>query len=302
MFHAVAMIDAPRVWPLDATSPASVLVGLDAHAELWSDTDVVGVGWTARTVRELHVVAHGLVRLLVERGGFRSVLIEGDRAVSEALDAFVRTGASDPRAALAAARPFLATEELLDLVLWLRAHNDHHRARPVRVVHGGADDLSDPAALERSLADQVTAWREQHGDRIVYIGGTVHTAVAPQRALTSTPNEVVPSAGSLIRSRLGAHYLSVGLTFGSGAIPQHVPPAPASSLEARLDTVAHPTYLLDSREASNHAWLHGTDRIRFVGPGYDPDHDADHVMTGDPRAWFDILVHQKAATSVDFLT
>jgi hypothetical protein len=58
----------------------------------------------------------------------------------------------------------------------------------------------------------------------------------------------------------------------------------------------------EPREPTNHRWLHDTDRIRFVGPGYDPHNDADHAMTGDPRTWFDILVHQKIATSVNFLT
>jgi erythromycin esterase len=301
------VVDAPRVWPLDPTSPESVLAGLGAHADLWSGAEVVGVGWTARTVRELHVVAHGLVRLLVERLGFRSVLVEGDRAMSNVLDGFVRTGAGDPRAALAGSRPFLANQELLDLVLSLRHHNDHDGAEPVRVVHGGADDLSSPAALERSLAHQVTEWHERHGDRVVYLGGTSHTAVAPRRTPDSpdspdSPDEVVPTAGSLLRSHLGARYRSVGLTFGSGAIPQDVPNPPPASLEARLDTVPHGTFLLEPHEPTNHTWLRDTDRVRFVGPAYDPHDDANHAMTGDPRTWFDILVHQKIATSVTFLT
>jgi erythromycin esterase len=296
------MLDAPRARPLDPASPESVLAGLGARADLWSGAEVVGVGWTARTVRELHVIAHGLVRLLVERLGFRSVLVEGDRAMSEVLDGFVRTGAGDPRAALAGSRPFLANEQLMDLVLWLRHHNDHDGAEPVRLVHGGADDLSSPAALERSLAHQVIDWHERYGDRVVYLGGTVHTAATARRLTTDSPNDVVPAAGSLIRSHLGARYLSVGLTFGSGAIPQDVPNPPPTSLEARLDTVPHETFLLEPHEPTNHTWLHDTDRIRFVGPGYDPLDDANHAVTGDPRPWFDILVHQQIATSVDFLT
>lgn len=126
--------------------------------------------------------------------------------------------------------------------------------------------------------------------------------MASQRATTYNPNEVMPSAGSLIRSHVGARYLSVGLTFGSGAIPQQVPAPPATSLEARLDTVPQGTFLLEPHEPNNHTWLHGTDRIRLVGPGYDPDNDANHAMTGDPRNWFDILVHQKVATPVRFLS
>jgi erythromycin esterase len=127
----------------------------------------------------------------------------------------------------------------------------------------------DPAALERSLADQVTAWREQHGDRIVYIGGTFHTAVATRRAMADTPTEVVPTAGSLLRSHLGAGYLSVGLTFGSGSTPQDVPNPPAS-LEGRLDTMPHGTFPLEPREPTNHRWLHDTTASGSSAPATTP--------------------------------
>jgi erythromycin esterase-like protein len=113
-----------------------------------------------RTVRELHILAHALVRLLVE-SGFASVAIEGDHAASKALDAFVARGVGDPGTTLRESRPFLATRELLDLVLWLRRHNAHDRARAVHIVHGGTDDLTSPAALERSLA------QEDRGGRVV---------------------------------------------------------------------------------------------------------------------------------------
>jgi erythromycin esterase len=219
--------------------------------------------------------------------------------MSEVLDRFVRIGAGDPRAALAGSRPFLANEQLLDLVLALRHHNDRGSGAPVRVVHGGADDLSSPAALESSLAHQLTEWRERYGDRVVYLGGAVHTAVATRRT-SDSPNVV--TAGSLIRSHLGARYVSVGLTFGSGAIPQDVPNPPPTSLEARLDSVPHGTFLLEPHGPSNEAWLGDTDRIRVVGPGYDPVDDVNHTMKGDPRTWFDVLVHQRIAKSVNFLT
>src|SRR5918996_2840577 len=107
MAQAVPVLDDVRVSPIDATSPETAAAGLGRHADLWSGTDVVGVGWTARTVRELHAVAHGLIRVLVERLGFRSVHIEGDHAASEALDTFVRTGSGDPQRTLESARPFL---------------------------------------------------------------------------------------------------------------------------------------------------------------------------------------------------
>lgn len=55
---------------LDLATPESVVAALDEHVDMWSHAEVVAIGWTARTVHELHVVAHGLVRLLVGRLGF----------------------------------------------------------------------------------------------------------------------------------------------------------------------------------------------------------------------------------------
>jgi erythromycin esterase len=284
------------VWPIDPSTPDAARTTLDGHAELFADAAVVGIGVTARTVRELQIVAHGLVRLLVE-SGCSSVLIEGDRDASSALDAFVTHGVGDPEATLRRSRPFLATRELLDLVLWLRRHNERDRSRAVRLVHGGADDLSSPAALERSLADEVIAWREHTGHRIVYLGGAAHTAVVGERVVSPAPTEPTPSAGYLLCQHFAMGYRSTGLTFGSGPIPQPVPPPPPESLEARLDHLPYPTALV-----ATPAWcLHGARTLRIVGPGYAPSADSRHVMTGDLTGWFDIVVHHKAATSVNFL-
>lgn len=285
------------VWPLDPSNPEAARTTLDGHAGLFAGATVVGIGVTARTVRELHILAHALVRLLVE-SGFASVAIEGDHAASEALDAFVARGVGDPETTLRESRPFLATRELLDLVLWLRRHNAHDRARAVHIVHGGTDDLTSPAALERSLAQEVIAWHEQTSDRIVYLGGAAHTAVAAERVVTPAPTEPTPSAGYLLRQYFAMGYRSVGLTFGSGPIPQLVPPPPPGSLEARLDQLSHPTVLVVPRASG----LRGAHTVRIVGPNYEPRDDPRHVMAGDLERWFDVVLHQKTATSAHFLT
>ncbi|MPY92607.1 MAG: hypothetical protein GEV08_05905 [Acidimicrobiia bacterium] len=165
-----------------------------------------------------------------------AVLIEGDRDASESLDGFVSGGSGDPRSILGPARPFLATEELLDLVRWLRDHNDR-------------------------------------------TSGAAHIAVNATRRLLPEASAAVPSAGALLRDRLGPGYRAIGLTFGQGRIPQPVPPPPPYALEAVLDAQPHPTalvmpgLLLDGRAAT---------QIRLVGPGDDPRDDATHAMVGAP--------------------
>jgi erythromycin esterase len=229
---------------------------------VWTDAEVVGVGWTARTVRGLHLAAHGLVRLLVERHGFRAVSIEGDPRVSAALDEFVRTGVGDPRATLARARSFLATEELLALVLWVRRYNERNEDTQVRVVHGSEENVSTSDAIERGLADQITTWLQQNGDRIVHVGGAFHTAVARTRRTRAAAGPVAPSAGARLRDRFGQGYLSVGLTFGSGSIPQPVPPPAPRFIERWLDDMSASAVFLSSAELRRRIADNATDCIR----------------------------------------
>ena len=251
---------------LDTTTPESIVAGLDARVDLWSDADVVALGWTARTVHELHIVAHGLVRLLVGRLGFRSVLIEGDRETSRRLDALLSGGVGDLQSTLAGARAFLATAEMLDIVRWLQRWTLDNNGERVRVVHDGYDDLSSPTALEHSLADQLLSWHGRSGHRIVDIGGTYHTAAA-ERTTPAAATDPVPSAGSLLRDALGARYISVGLTFGSGTIPSRS--LDRQQAPSRLNSTPS-----DARPFSFHSATSSTpeprvtqpDRVRIVGP------------------------------------
>jgi erythromycin esterase len=75
-----------------------------------------------RPVR-LSALSHRVVRLLVEELGFRSLALEGDDASTLGLDAYVRTGTGDPRVMLAEARSFWRTEEILDVIRWMRPFN-----------------------------------------------------------------------------------------------------------------------------------------------------------------------------------
>lgn len=292
------MINPSEIAAVDATSPQSVVTSLGAGVAVPAVLDgaaLVGVGWTARTVRELQVVAHGIVRIAVEGYGFRSVLLEGDVDGSAELDRFVTAGEGDVRAILGGGTPYLASEELCDLVRWVRRHNEQHPDHVVRIVHGGRDDIETPLAIEESLVDQVSSWHAEHGDGIIHVGGVAHVAIDPNRQLAMDPDVRVPTAGSLLRERFGSRHRTIGLSFGSGDIPTPVPAPSHGSLEAELADLPHTTSVLrlpahvDAR------------RLRMVGPHYDPGDDARHAMVGDPTAWFGAYVHQSvghAATPI----
>lgn len=90
------------------------------------------------------------------------IALDQDWTLGLRLDAFVRTGVGDPRAILAEAEVFAATEEVLALVRWVRAVNREHPADPVRVV--GVS----PHAVDRSAYDTVVEYvREVAADRVV---------------------------------------------------------------------------------------------------------------------------------------
>lgn len=283
----------------DELEPVRAMVG---------EARVVALGAATRDSHELSVLADRLLRFLVAELGFRALALEGDDPASVLLDEYVRTGAGDPHALLAGARSFLRTTELLDVVGWVRRFNEQHPADPVRIVHtrdtgrhvgvqtGGLD------TIDRMLAENVLDWHQSTGQRIVYWGGTAHTAVAPRRVLSPGPGSAGPSAGSHLREHLAAGYLSVGLTFDHGKT-FHEFPAPAEGFaEAPLGQADEPVFLLDLRAEPGNAWVHRPVRTRLVGPVYDPADDAAyHLAGGTFGEWFDVVGHCREVTAVGTL-
>jgi hypothetical protein len=65
--------------------------------------------------------------------------------------------------------------------------------------------------------------------------------------------------------------------------------------------MAAPVVLLSSAAVRRRMADNATDRIRVIGPHYQPEAHPEHAMVGDAAEWFDAIVHQRTATSVTFL-
>jgi erythromycin esterase len=129
----VAWIDRHAV-PLATTDPGAPLDDLNPLRHVAGSAEVVGLGEATHGSRELFRIKHRLVRFLVEHMGVRTVAFEEDFAGGVLLDRYVVTGEGDPRQLLAdAASPFWASEEILDLLRWMRAFN-HTREDKVRFL------------------------------------------------------------------------------------------------------------------------------------------------------------------------
>ncbi|WP_405678173.1 erythromycin esterase family protein [Streptomyces sp. NBC_01511] len=298
--------------PLTTLDPQAPLADLLPLADLVRDSAVVAVGAATRQAHELSTLAHRAVRFLVEQQGFRSLALEGDDAVRLGLDAYISTGTGDPKALLSEARSFWQTEEILDVVRWMRSYNRRHQDDPVRFV----EDLGRPrtpglrmdslAGIEQGLAESTIRWQEETGDKIVYWGGLAHTAVSSSRNTYSTPSpHGHRNAGSYLRERFGTRYVSIGLTFHHGTAPYLITSPPEDFADATLGRADLDTYLLNLRTdspASVRAWLDAPTKTRMIGPAYDPeDNDAYRISDGSLAGWFDAVIHSQVVTPVGLL-
>jgi erythromycin esterase len=290
--------------PLATVDPAAPLDDLAALDPLVSGATVVALAGSTRGAREVTLLQHRLLRALVTRSGFRTLAIEMDPSLGSRLDDHVRTGAGDPRALLADARPMWQTSEMLDVVRWLRSFASAHPDDPVRFV--GVDDpsASTLAEIERGLANHLLADQQRTGHRVVYWGGSAHAANGPERTASGPP--MSPStdanAGSILRDRLGRAYLTIGVTFDHGSALYPVPPPPASFADSPFGAAGLGAFLLDLHAPAPppvRAWLSGPATVRLIGPHYDPSDDAAYHLTGGSLAqWFDAIAHVDTVTDV----
>lgn len=310
-----ATTEAAAAWltrhahPLASLDPHADLDDLRPLAEAVADAEIVALGVGSRATHELSVLQHRMLRLLVEEHGFRSLILEGDDPARLGLDAYVLTGAGDPEVLLSEARPFLRTGEILDVLRWMRAHNERRPHDPVQLAALSSQSLPPGAGLaeiERAIADDTIRWhehtRQKHEHtrhKTVYWGGLAHTAVGDPRSVSSPALQTHRNAGGHLREHFGSGYASVALTFHHGT---HYPAPPAEFAEAVLGSVDLPAYFLDlrtRRPAPVDAWLDAPTRTRLVGPFYDAREDADHYLSGGSLAeWFDAVAHVREVTPV----
>lgn len=289
---------------LASAEPRDPLDDLEPLRPLVAGATVVALGGSTRGAHELTGMQHRLLRFLVEEAGFRSLAIEMDGPTGERFDDHVRTGRGDARALLAGARPMWRTDEMADVVRWMRSYAESHPDDPVRFVGVDDDEAPTLADIERRLAENIVALRQRTGHRIVYWGGSAHTANGPTRTASAPPMPASTdaNAGSRLRDQLGPAYVSVGLTFDRGSVLYPVPSPPADFADAPLGAVGLDAYLLDLHAPAPEpvrAWLDAPARVRLIGPHYDPADDAAYHLAGGSLAqWFDVLVHVQQVTDV----
>ncbi|HJV22829.1 MAG TPA: erythromycin esterase family protein [Holophagaceae bacterium] len=138
--------------PLATVEPDQGLADLRPLKALIGQAKVVGLGEGTHGTREFFRMKHRLFRYLVEELGFTALAFEANYAESQAINDYVLTGKGDAARAVQAMGFWVwDTEEVVDLVRWMRAYNaDPRHASKVRFY--GVDAQSDREALAQARA------------------------------------------------------------------------------------------------------------------------------------------------------
>ncbi|MFC4337108.1 erythromycin esterase family protein [Salininema proteolyticum] len=132
--------------------------------------------------------------------------------------------------------------------------------------------------LSRSVAERVIGYREQSGEKIVYLDGVALTGVMTAMETAVKPDAYFRSAGSRLRECFGGGYLSVLMAFGHGTIRggMRIPVPPADYAERGLLDAGTDGLALDLRFAPDGGWADRTAKVRIIAGVYDPAEDAAH--------------------------
>lgn len=115
--------------------------------EIIGDARVVGLGEATHSTKEFFTMKHRLVQFLVQEMGFNMFAMETNWPEAMRVNDYVLRGEGDPAQALARMGYWIwATQEVLDLVEWMRQHNQSG-SEPL-VSFYGFDVQSASAAME----------------------------------------------------------------------------------------------------------------------------------------------------------
>lgn len=138
--------------PLETVGADDALTDLLPLINAIGDARVVALGEATHGTHEFFTVKHRLVRFLTTELGFTDFALEASLTDAGEIDQYVRSGVGDAGRGLDVGFTVWNTEEMLDLVEWIRRHNASDLSDPELRVWGF--DMQDPlASIEEGLAN-----------------------------------------------------------------------------------------------------------------------------------------------------
>jgi erythromycin esterase len=112
--------------PFDTTEPDSDFDDLMPLKEIIGDSRVVALGEATHGTHEFFQMKHRLLRFLVEEMGFNTFAIEANWPEANLVNDYVHTGEGDPAKLLKGLHFWTwDTQEVLDMIRWMRVHNEN---------------------------------------------------------------------------------------------------------------------------------------------------------------------------------
>ena len=109
--------------PLQSTEPGAPLADLAPLTQWIGSASVVGLGESVHGAAEELTLKHRVLRLLVERMGFRSVAWEEDWTTGLEINEYIQSGEGDPDTLVSQMTPQWQSGEVSDVLRWLRDFN-----------------------------------------------------------------------------------------------------------------------------------------------------------------------------------
>ncbi|QDQ15829.1 erythromycin esterase family protein [Streptomyces spectabilis] len=206
-------------------------------------------------------------------------------------------------------RPFVAhARDALALIRALPDIGDDDevvtRMRLIESFHAGsvAGRGNFTSDTERE-ADALSDTQLRTGLRMVYWDGIAHTAATGTTMGMAPESGLQLTAGTRLRERHGARYVSVAIGFHHGDLGVVTVPEPgADLLDARLGGTDVPARWLDLRHDDVRRQWDGPAKLRVISGVYDPAQDASqYVAVASLADAFDVVVHVRRATPVRWL-
>jgi erythromycin esterase len=141
--------------PLESTRAETGFADLEPLGALVGNARIIGLGEATHGTREFFTTKHRLLEYLVQKHGFGVFAIEANWASSFAINQYVLGGAGDARTLLRQYAKIMwawRTEEVLELIEWMRRHNQSNQQK---VTFTGFD-MQEPVPA----VDYLTQWLE----------------------------------------------------------------------------------------------------------------------------------------------
>ena len=117
--------------PFKTTEPESGFDDLMPLKEIIGDARIVALGEATHGTHEFFEMKHRIVEFLVKEMGFNIFAIEANWPECNAINEYIHTGNGDPEELLHALRLWpWRTQEVLNMIEWMREHNENPGSAP----------------------------------------------------------------------------------------------------------------------------------------------------------------------------